>query len=39
MGRLSDRTYYRVLVPEQQLFEVYDDPVNNTWALDAIQDG
>lgn len=32
----SDRTYYRVLVPGQQVFEVYHDAVSNVWVLDVV---
>jgi Family of unknown function (DUF6504) len=34
----SDRHYYRLLVPEQQVFEVYYDTVSHTWVLDVVQD-
>lgn len=34
----SDRTYYRLLVPEQQVFEVYYDRESNVWVLDVVQD-
>jgi hypothetical protein len=34
----SDRTYYRVLVPDQQVFELYFDRANNVWVLDTILD-
>lgn len=34
----SDRTYYRVLVPEQQVFELHEDRETNVWVLDVVQD-
>lgn len=34
----SDRTYYRVLVSGQQVFEVYHDTIANVWMLDVVQD-
>ena len=34
----SDRHYYRVLVPNQQVFEVYHDLIGNVWVLDIVQD-
>lgn len=34
----SDRTYYRLLLPDHQVFELYHDAANNLWILDVIQD-
>jgi hypothetical protein len=34
----SDRIYYRLLVPVQQVFEVYHDTAANVWVLDVVQD-
>ena len=34
----SDRTYYRLLVPNQQIFEVYYDAASHVWVLDVVQD-
>jgi hypothetical protein len=34
----SDRRYFRLLVPKQQIFEVYRDTVANVWVLDMVQD-
>jgi hypothetical protein len=34
----SDRMYYCLLVPEQQVFEVYHDTVANVWVLDMVHD-
>jgi hypothetical protein len=34
----SDRAYYRVLVPDQQVVELCYDQVSNVWVLDVIWD-
>jgi hypothetical protein len=34
----SNCTYYRLLVPEQQVFDIYHDTVSDLWVLDMVQD-
>lgn len=34
----SDRTYYRVRCPDQQVFDLYRDAVSGLWMLDRAHD-
>lgn len=34
----SDRRYYRLLLSEHQVFEIYHDTSSGDWVLDVIQD-
>jgi hypothetical protein len=34
----SDRTYYRVRCPDQQVFELYHDAASGLWVLDRVHD-
>ncbi len=34
----SVRQYFRLLVPDQQVFEVYHDSISHVWVLDVVQD-
>lgn len=34
----SDRHYYRVRCPDEQVFDLYHDLANGLWVLDKVQD-
>lgn len=34
----ADRTYYRVVTADHQVFELYQDINSSAWVLDAVQD-
>src|SRR5262249_48405451 len=34
----SDRTYYRVRCPDQQVFDIHHDAVSGLWVLDRVHD-